>query len=458
MLVLTFTISLATSALARDPEPLPEARRVTAGDAHTCAEWWHGATCWGDNNHGQLGNGTQHGLLLAPFAPPMIEPQAVLRLPTTPAGQPFATLDAGPGRTCGIATGQAGTTEGQVWCWGEESALGRSVVDTRAWTAPGVVVKAPSAGDPAATGPGSAPLEAAFSVAVAERQVCALVGSQDGQIGGEVWCWGAPGGPEQLLAHPVPGPDGSTLNGFVTLDGGFGRFCAIDASGEVWCWFDRGTSGPARVPGVADAVAVTVGRDHACAQVRDGTILCWGANDRGQLGDGTTTPADSAVRVVGLDETSPADPGDHDGTTWWRTRHVLGGGGAHTCVLRDEPGATYDREFEMSHAVFCWGANDRGQLGDGSRDDRTGPVRVAGLDPAKGVFDLAAGRSHSCVVTGEPAMVSHPDPTMGGIGSNRSLRCWGANEHGQLGTGDRDDRSHPSTVVMTGDPELASGP
>ena len=115
---LTLTVPLAASAMARDPEPLPQVYRVTAGDTHTCAAWWYGSSCWGDNDGGKLGNGTANGLLLAPLAPPTIVPEAVFAPRTATAGQPFDSLEPGPTRTCALATGQAGTTAGEVWCWG----------------------------------------------------------------------------------------------------------------------------------------------------------------------------------------------------------------------------------------------------------------------------------------------------------------------------------------------------
>ncbi len=456
-LALTLTVPLAASAMARDPEPLPQVSRVTAGDTHTCANWWYGSSCWGDNDQGKLGNGTAHGLLLAPLAPPTIVPEAVFAPRTATVGWPFDSLEPGPTRTCALATGQAGTTAGEVWCWGDYG-LGRVC-----WAgsfpsriAPGVVWKGPPGDDEGPHGCGVAPLAPVFSVAVAEHRVCSLVGSPYDGTGGEVWCWDEMGGQAELLAHPLAGPGGDPMTGITAIDGAFDGFCGISVDGVVWCWNDRDSEPPARVAGVTDAVAVAVGGDHACAQVRDGSVWCWGANDRGQLGDGTTTPTDSAVRVVGLDETSSAGSGDPSGggNPWMRGRRILSAGHAHTCVFRDEPDGDYEHAFERADAVFCWGANDRGQLGDGSRDDRSSPVRVADLDPALGVFDLALGRSHSCTVTGESASVSHSDPTMGGIGSHRMLRCWGANEHGQLGTGDRDDRSRPSVVVMTEEPRL----
>ena len=329
-----------------------------------------------------------------------------------------------------------------------------------------VVVRSP--GRPRCAWPGSSYsfvlalatlLSASGSVAVAEHRTCALLGSPYDGAGGEVWCWDDTGRSDTTLqAHPLPGPDGRRMIGLALLDGAFDRFRGVTTDGAVWCWGDRRSDPPSQVSGVTDAVALAVGGSHTCAQVRDGSVWCWGANDHGQLGDGTTNASQAAVRVTGLDETSAAEPSEPGAFPWWRGRRVLAAGRAHTCVMRDEPGAQYEHDFERADAVFCWGANGDGQLGDGSRERRTVPVRVVDLDPAKGVFDLALGAAHSCTITGESAFVSHPDPTMGGIASYRMLRCWGANDDGQLGTGDRDGRTRPATVVMTHEPRFATRP
>lgn len=446
---------------ANGPEPLPDVSRVTAGDTHTCAEWWQGASCWGGNDEGKLGNGTLDGLLLAPQAPPTMAPAPVLGPLPALTSHPFGGLDAGPTRTCAIATGDAGTSAGEAWCWGGSEGVGLGRIcgfgEPHAEAAPGVVWQGPPGDEDGPALCGTAPLAPVFSVAVAEHRSCALVGSPYDGNGGEVWCWDDLGGRSSILAHPLLWPDDGPLAGFATLDGAFDGFCGITVDRDVWCW-DDGAELPARVEGVTEAVAVSVGGDHACAQVRDGSVWCWGANDQGQLGDGTTTTSRDPVRVTGLDETTPADPGDRGGFPWWRPHRILAAGRAHTCVLRDELAGGYEDSFERQDAVFCWGANDRGQLGDGSHDLRASAVRVFGLDPAAGVFDLALGADHSCVVTGETASVSHPDPTMGGIYSLRTLRCWGANDHGQLGTGDRVDWPRPALVVMTQQPRLAASP
>lgn len=453
--------SQAASTIARDPEPLPGVDRVTAGDAHTCAEWRYGASCWGDNAQGKLGNGTVAGVLLAPQAPPMIAPDALLA-PPTPAGRPFAGLDAGPSRTCAIATGDSGTVAGQAWCWGGEGGLGRVSGFGDPWSdvAPGVVYQGPPGDLEGDAAYGTAPLEPVYAIAVAELRTCALVGSPWDGSGGEVWCWDTYGSQDDLLAHPLAGLDGMATTRMVSIDAAFDRFCGIDTGGKVWCWDDRSSEPPAMVAGIADARAIAVGGEHTCAQVRDGSVWCWGANDRGQLGDSSEGSRAAPVRVAGLDETLPADPGDETSYAfpWWRTRRILAAGRSHTCVLRDEPISASEYEFERSSAVFCWGANDRGQLGDGSRDDRPTAVRVVDLDPGVGVFDLALGGAHSCVVTGEQVETTSPDPTFAGAYFGRALRCWGANAHGQLGTGDTNDRTRPALVVMTDGPRLAHEP
>src|SRR5690606_33207328 len=113
-------------------------------------------------------------------------------------------------------------------------------------------------------------------------------------------------------------------------------------------------------------VWTAVGAAHSCALREGGGVDCWGANDRGQLGDGTTRGRARAVRVLGVESASAIDSG-----------------AAHTCAL--ERGA-----------VACWGANERGQLGDGTTIDRATPVRLAlGAE----VVEIATGGARTCART-----------------------------------------------------------
>jgi lysophospholipase L1-like esterase len=136
---------------------------------------------------------------------------------------------------------------------------------------------------------------------------------------------------------------------------------------------------------VGEPAAVALGDAHTCA-VASGAIQCWGANDRGQLGDGTTVSRPDPAPVVGLDGAPTA----------------LAAGGGQTCAV-------------VGGRVWCWGANDAGQLGDGSRSDRSLPARVEGIADASAV---AVGERHACAVA-----------------SGRVV-CWGDNREGQLGAAD----------------------
>lgn len=99
-----------------------------------------------------------------------------------------------------------------------------------------------------------------------------------------------------------------------------------------------------------DAVEVAAGAAHTCARRASGALVCWGFNDQGQLGDGTTEPRPTPAAVMGV-----------------LTASAVTAGAAYTCT------AWPDRR------VFCWGANALGQLGDGTTTQRTVPVNVLGL-------------------------------------------------------------------------------
>ena len=102
--------------------------------------------------------------------------------------------------------------------------------------------------------------------------------------------------------------------------------------------------------GGAAVVQIAVGNRHSCALVESGHVWCWGWNQFGQLGDGTTENRSVPVQVTGLGRV---------------TALALGEG--HSCALR------------TTGRVFCWGENEAGQLGNGSTADSLSPVRVVGL-------------------------------------------------------------------------------
>jgi alpha-tubulin suppressor-like RCC1 family protein len=198
---------------------------------------------------------------------------------------------------------------------------------------------------------------------------------------------------------------------------GYNNFaCALRCDGSVWCWGvnthgqlgDETTvsrSTPVRVRGLGGpATAIGAGYAHACAVVR-GEVRCWGRNLSGALGDGTRTDRSAPVTVQALGGVAV----------------TVEGGGLHTCALLE------------GGELRCWGANDRGQLGDGTDIDRTTPRAVVALDGA--AAQLALGQYSTCARLAD-----------GGV------RCWGFNTFGALGDGTMSHRSAPHRVEL---PEAA---
>jgi len=162
---------------------------------------------------------------------------------------------------------------------------------------------------------------------------------------------------------------------------------------------------PGAVPGLGHVAAIQAGAEHMCALIADGTIQCWGQNYTGQLGLGGATGEHGGVPFT-------MSPNPVVGMT---SAIALGVGGFFTCALMAD------------HTVQCWGRNQDGQLGNGdSTIDTTVPGPVSGLS---GVAALSAGGYHACAIL-----------------SDNSVKCWGRNDDGQLGTGDRTGANTPVSV------------
>jgi alpha-tubulin suppressor-like RCC1 family protein len=154
--------------------------------------------------------------------------------------------------------------------------------------------------------------------------------------------------------------------------------------------------------------AVAAGQSHSLALQATQTLVAWGANGSGQLGDGTTLSRPTSVPVGGLTNAV-----------------ALAAGFAHTCALLANGGAR------------CWGSNGNGQLGDGTTTRRPTPAVVSGLANA---IAMDAGGAHTCASL-----------------ANGQARCWGENSGGQVGDGTTTQRLIPTTVtVQGGRPGIAS--
>ncbi len=157
--------------------------------------------------------------------------------------------------------------------------------------------------------------------------------------------------------------------------------------------------------------AISTSVRHNLAITSDGRLVAWGANTRGQLGDGTTNTPSTPVAV------------DMSGALADKVVVAVAAGGSNCVALTSEG------------QVFSWGANSVGQLGDDTTTDRLTavPVTTAGVLAGKSVIKIGAGLQHSVALTAD-----------GG------LYAWGWNNTGQLGDGTTTNRLAPVAVKMEG--------
>jgi alpha-tubulin suppressor-like RCC1 family protein len=270
----TFTYSATPVAVSG----VTDAISLSAGNRHTCVVLSGGAAkCWGRNAVGQLGNGFT---LNSPT-------------PATVTGLTDAvTIHASDLATCALQ--EAGT----IKCWGSNGfrQLGNgSPPEVNALTPVTV------------TG-----ISDASTLAVGSDVNCAIV------TGGALKCWGynfygeVGDGTTNPASTPITVPG---LPPVRAVGGGDAFVCAVLIGGTVDCWGQNGNGqigngtfdfgfvvnpNPTPVTGLTDVVAIATGGSHTCVLTGTGVEKCWGYNNRGQLGDGTTTNAATPVTVLGL--------------------------------------------------------------------------------------------------------------------------------------------------------------
>jgi alpha-tubulin suppressor-like RCC1 family protein len=307
---------------------------VALGQNHTCAIANGLVKCWGSNIRSQLGT----------------QATGNLSLPTLTRAIPYAiqNLSAGWLHTCALGNGDGVSySDNVIICWGASTVNG-GTADT---STPTVVV-----GNRLIYGLHTGSYHTCYT----ERYL--------------MQCWGRNGtsqlgdGTQIDSASPVMAR-GTGASDSVAL--GFGHTCAVDYEPgglgiytRCWGQNDHGQLGNGQIASFsrvavapqtsAKLVRVYAGGAHTCGITETGEALCWGRNERGQLGDGTTTSSATPVNVLGIPEQIES-MSSRDQTT---------------CAVT------------VSGALYCWGGNEAGQLGVGDTTARSRPVRVALPEPA----------------------------------------------------------------------------
>ena len=288
-----------------DVEALSTGNHDSAG-LHTCAVHDNGdVSCWGPGSEGQLGLGDASTRYLPTRVPGITDAVAVA---------------AGPSFTCVVHNA------GGVSCWGLNSAgqLGDGTsVANRYWPS---TVRG---------------LRSIRAIAAGHNHTCAI--DRDGDL----WCWGGAYDDTPTAVRAPNAVSSASISGV--------RTCITTVDGLVYCWdYDATTASEmTRVGSITDAVKVSVGIDSACVLHSRGAVSCWGRNDVGQIGDGTTIRRLTPVRLSGISDAVDISVSSGSLTV-----------GAHACALRQDG------------SVSCWGGNNAGQLGDGTLADGLTPGRV----------------------------------------------------------------------------------
>jgi len=445
-----------------------EVKALAANGGHTCALLESGeAQCWGNNRYGQLGDGTTED---------RTTPASVIGLHNTQA------LAAGGNHTCAIAG------NGKMLCWGWNffRQLGYAERSRQAEPVPAMEL----------------PVRV-VDMGLGWQHTCVVLES------GEIACWGANeygqvwNNWQSMQPVDVCGQT-QVAN---PLDSGGFHSCAIKADGSTICWGSNeegqlgvGTrkpyAGAVTVENLGtDVISVATGGNQSCALKTDGTVMCWGANFSGELGDGTFSGRAGPVQVQGLPDQVKA----------------IAAGGGHTCAVLPEGVACWgaDNNNQLSNGfdtdfvkglrgcvndistlfdhtcaatsegvVYCWGLNDRGQLGDNTTTQKQQAVEVIGLEV--GVTRVATGMYHSCALTVDGVVKCWGDNTWGQLGDGTTeshltavdvaqgteravdlvagsyhtcylstsgmVKCWGKGYDGQLGNGSMETQTKPYTV------------
>ena len=365
-----------------------EISQISSGGQFSCGIYEQQAYCWGRNPYGELGNGTTT-LSSTPVA---VDTSGVL------AGKTIKSISVGTNTACAIAS------DDLVYCWGRatEGQLGNNTVVNS--SVPVAVSRA-----------GVLANKTIKSVSSGQSGAC-VIASDD-----LAYCWGA-GSSGQLGNNtvvqsniPVTVTRQSTLSGktIKSISVGQSGACLIASDNQVYCWGAGGlgqlgnnTTTAAQSWPIAVTTSgafagktiktITTGGNYSCAIASDDLAYCWGSNANYQLGINLGTTQLNVPTAVYT-----------AGTLNGKTMKAISAGSANTCAIASDD------------LAYCWGGSG-GVNGDGSTVQKAGAVAVstAGVLAGNTMKSVTVGTSMACSTT-----------------SDNRVYCWGVNTGGQLGNG-----------------------
>ncbi|MGZ6309878.1 MAG: RCC1 domain-containing protein [Bdellovibrionota bacterium] len=304
---------------------------VASGDKHTCALLADSTVrCWGDNGKSQLGSGVAGGTSSSPVQ--------VVGVGSVGFLTSVIALAAGTSHTCALLSN---TT---VVCWGDQTIgqLGNGVTMGAQLAAPVAV---------------SGGLTSVTAIAAGGNHTCVIIS------GGTMKCWGE-NADGQIGNGTVSAaenlPLAATITSVTAISAGALHTCAVLASSQVKCWGlelggrvgDNATgatvmSTPASVvtaagPNLSSVISVSAGAAHTCALLSTGTVMCWGDDTSGDLGDNNAgTPSGVAVQVL--------QPGAVAGS-------------AIGSIQKISTGTSLSCALNSASSILCWGDNSTKQI------------------------------------------------------------------------------------------------
>ncbi len=371
-------------------------KQVAVGMSHACAVTDAGDVyCWGDNTFGQLGNSDAS--------------VASSAVPVKVANLQALSITSGRDHVCALLL------DSSLKCWGSNSNGQLGTGDTS---------YSFSASPRQVTG-----ITSASSVVAGAMHTCAIAD------GGSVKCWGTGAKFRLGIASSYGQSDVSTPTEVAGLVGasvkqisaGTSQTCALLTGGAVKCWGDNATGqlgtgatssatpSPKPVSGIdgvlANAVQISMGSQHACAVLSDGTAKCWGAGASGRIGNGATTNVSTPAFVKA------------SGATLTGIRNIAAGFESSCAIVN-------------SGSVYCWGNNASGQLGTGnltSQSQATANNITNAVSLAADLGSNVTGTGHNCAVL-----------------SDAIVKCWGTGTNYVLGNGSTTSSSTPVSATVGG--------